>query len=221
MNHGRTFFWQLISFLPDRAFRRCVARYNEDERQRGFSCLDQYLVIAFAQLTYRDSLRNIEACLRALGGKLYPLGFHGRVARSTLADANDAHDWRIFADFAQVLIRIARPLSMHEPMGIELDQSIDALDSTTIDVTPPSLRKALIARASGDLAPRRLPGPAESGRGEEGESEAPSSMFRDWQRTQTQSSATAITESEAANRCPVLPGCRDRCREAHLRNPSS
>ncbi len=90
--------------------------------------------MAFAQLTYRDSLRDIEACLRALGGKLYHLGFRSRVARSTLADANDAHDWRIFADFAQVLIRIARPLYMHDPMGVELDQSLYALDSTTIDL---------------------------------------------------------------------------------------
>lgn len=134
MNQGRTIFSQLISFLPDREFRRCVARYNGDGRQRGFSCWDQYLAMAFAQLTYRDSLRDIEACLRALGGKLYHLGFHGRVARSTLADANDTHDWRIFADFAQVLIRIAGPLYMHDPMGVELDQSLYALDSTTIDL---------------------------------------------------------------------------------------
>jgi len=134
VNQGRTIFSQLISFLPDREFRRCVARYNGDGRQRGFSCWDQYLAMAFAQLTYRDSLRDIEACLRALGGKLYHLGFHGRVARSTLADANDTHDWRIFADFAQVLIRIAGPLYMHDPMGVELDQSLYALDSTTIDL---------------------------------------------------------------------------------------
>jgi hypothetical protein len=134
VNQGRTIFSQLISFLPDREFRRCVARYHGDARQRGFSCWDQYLAMAFAQLTYRDSLRDIEACLRALGGKLYHLGFRGRVSRSTLADANDAHDWRIFADFAQVLIRIARPLYIREPMGVELDQSLYALDSTTIDL---------------------------------------------------------------------------------------
>ncbi len=90
--------------------------------------------MAFAQLTYRDGLRDIEACLRALGSKLYHLGFRGRVARSTLADANEAHDWRIFADFAQVLIRIARPLHAHDPMGVDLDQSLYALDSTTIDL---------------------------------------------------------------------------------------
>jgi hypothetical protein len=134
VNEGRTIFSQLISFLPDREFRRCVARYSGDARPRGFSCWDQYLAMAFAQLTYRDGLRDIEACLRALGSKLYHLGFRSRVARSTLADANEAHDWRIFADFAQVLIRIARPLHAHDPMGVDLDQSLYALDSTTIDL---------------------------------------------------------------------------------------
>jgi hypothetical protein len=134
VNEGRTIFSQLISFLPDREFRRCVARYGGDARPRGFSCWDQYLAMAFAQLTYRDGLRDIEACLGALGSKLYHLGFRGRVARSTLADANEAHDWRIFADFAQVLIRIARPLHAHDPMGVDLDQSLYALDSTTIDL---------------------------------------------------------------------------------------
>src|ERR1039457_6645723 len=93
MNQGRTVFSQLLSFLPDREFRRCVARYAGDARPRGFSCWDQYLSMAFAQLTYRDGLRDIVACLRSLGGKLYHMGFHGRVARSTLADANDSHDW--------------------------------------------------------------------------------------------------------------------------------
>jgi hypothetical protein len=134
VNQGRTVFSQLLSFLPDREFRRCVARYGGDARPRGFSCWDQYLSMAFAQLTYRDSLRDIEACLRSLGGKLYHMGFRSRVARSTLADANDTHDWRIFADFAQVLIRIARPLHSSDPIGVELDHSLYALDSTTIDL---------------------------------------------------------------------------------------
>jgi len=134
VNQGRTVFSQLLNFLPDREFRRCVARYDGDVRPRGFSCWDQYLSMAFAQLTYRDGLRDIEACLRSLGGKLYHMGFHGRVARSTLADANDAHDWRIYADFAQVLIGIARPLYASDPIGIDLDQSLYALDSTTIDL---------------------------------------------------------------------------------------
>jgi hypothetical protein len=134
VNQGRTVFSQLLSFLPDREFRRCVARYGGDARPRGFSCWDQYLSMAFAQLTYREGLRDIEACLRFLGGKLYHMGFHSRVARSTLADANDTHDWRIYADFAQVLIRLARPLYASDPIGPDLDHSLYALDSTTIDL---------------------------------------------------------------------------------------
>lgn len=134
MNQGRTVFSQLIAFLPDREFRRCVARYNGGTRLRGFSCWDQYLTMAFAQLTYRESLRDIEACLGALGAKLYHMGFQGKVARSTLADANESRDWRIFADFAHVLIRIARPLCAADPIGVEIDQSLYALDSTTIDL---------------------------------------------------------------------------------------
>jgi Domain of unknown function (DUF4372)/Transposase DDE domain len=134
MNQGRTIFSQLISFLPDREFRRCVERYQGDIRLRGFSCWDQYLAMAFAQLSYRESLRDIEACLRSMQGKLYHLGFRGKVARSTLADANESHDWRIFADFAQVLIGIARPLHARDPIGVDLEQSLYALDSTTIDL---------------------------------------------------------------------------------------
>ena len=134
MNQGRAVFSQLISFLPDREFRRCVERYRGDIRLRGFSCWDQYLAMAFAQLTYRESLRDIEACLRSMQGKLYHLGFRGKVARSTLADANESHDWRIFADFAQVLIAIARPLHARDPIGVDLEQSLYALDSTTIDL---------------------------------------------------------------------------------------
>jgi len=106
MNQGRTVFSQLISFLPDREFRRCVERYQGDIRLRGFSCWDQYLAMAFAQLTYRESSRDIEARLRSMQGKLYHLGFRGKVARSTLADANESHDWRIFTDFVQILINI-------------------------------------------------------------------------------------------------------------------
>ena len=134
MNQGRSVFSQLISFLPDREFRRCVERYQGDIRLRGFSCWDQYLAMAFAQLTYRESLRDIEACLRSMQGKLYHLGFRGKVARSTLADANESRDWRIFADFAQILIAIARPLYARDPIGVDLEQSLYALDSTTIDL---------------------------------------------------------------------------------------
>src|SRR5258708_4378449 len=134
MNQGRTVFSQLISFLPDREFRRCVERYQGDLRVRGLSCWDQYLAMAFAQLTYRESLRDIEACLRSVSGKLYHMGFRGKVARSTLADANEARNWRIYADFAQVLIAIARPLHARDPIGVDLEQSLYALDSTTIDL---------------------------------------------------------------------------------------
>ena len=134
MNQGRSVFSQLISFLPDREFRRCVERYQGDIRPRGFSCWDQYLAMAFAQLTYRESLRDIEACLRSMQGKLYHLGFRSKVARSTLADANESRDWRIYADFAQILIAIARPLYAHDPIGVDLEQSLYALDSTTIDL---------------------------------------------------------------------------------------
>ena len=134
MNQGRTVFSQLMGFLPDREFRRCVSRYAGDSHFRGFSCWDQYLAMAFGQLTYRESLRDIEACLGAMGSKLYHMGLRGKVARSTLADANEAHDWRIFADFAQVLIRTVRPLYADDPIGVELDQALYALDSTTIDL---------------------------------------------------------------------------------------
>src|SRR5271165_1649823 len=134
MNLGRTVFSQLVSHLPDREFRRCVERYRGDYRLRGFSCWDQFLCMAFAQFTYRESLRDIEACLRSSPEKLYHMGIRGRVSRSTLADANETHDWRIFADFAQRLIAIARPLYAHDPIGVELDQSLYALDSTTIDL---------------------------------------------------------------------------------------
>jgi len=111
-----------------------VARYRGDYQQKSFSCWDQFLAMAFAQLTYRESLRDIEACLRSMSSKLYHMGFRGRVARSTLAEANESRDWRIYADFAQVLIGIARPLYAHDPIGVDLDQSLYALDSTTIDL---------------------------------------------------------------------------------------
>lgn len=134
MNLGRTVFSQLVAFLPDREFRRCVARYNGDQRLRGFSCWDQFLCMAFAQFTYREGLRDIEACLRSTPDKLYHMGIRGRVSRSTLADANERHDWRIFADFAQILIARARALYAQEPFGAELRMSAYALDSTTIDL---------------------------------------------------------------------------------------
>jgi len=134
MNAGRTIFSQLIEHAPGKEFQKCVARCRGDSHLRGFSCWDQYLAMAFAQLTYRESLRVIEACLRAMGAKLYHMGFRGKVTRSTLADANESHDWRIFADFAQILIGIARPLYACDPLGVDLNNSLYALDSTTIDL---------------------------------------------------------------------------------------
>ena len=134
MNSCRTVFSQLVQHLPEKEFQKCVARHHGDSNFRGFSCWDQLLAMAFAQLTYRESLRDIESCLRALQSKLYHMGFRGKVSRSTLADANESHDWRIFADFAQVLIAIARPLHACDLMGVDLHQSLYALDSTTIDL---------------------------------------------------------------------------------------
>src|SRR6202166_1333769 len=134
MNTGRTVFSQLIEFLPHQQFQKCVDRFGGGRYLKNLSCWDQYLAMAFAQLTDRESLRDIEACLRSVGGKLYHMGFRGKVARSTLADANESHDWRIFADFAQVLIAIARPLYARDPIGVDLHQSLYALDSTTIDL---------------------------------------------------------------------------------------
>jgi hypothetical protein len=134
MNSGRTIFSQVLDHLPWYEFQKCVTRYRGDYQQKSFSCWDQYLCMSFAQLTYRESLRDIETCLRSMSGKLYHMGLRGRVARSTLADANESRDWRIYADFAQVLIAIARPLYAHDPIGVDLDQSLYALDSTTIDL---------------------------------------------------------------------------------------
>lgn len=134
MNNGRTIFSQLIEYLPNKEFQKCVSRYRGDHYVKKFSCWDQFLSMAFAQLTYRDGLRDIESCLQSVGSKLYHMGFRSKIKRSTLADANELRDWRIYADFAQVLIAIARPLYANDPIGIELDQSLYALDSTTIDL---------------------------------------------------------------------------------------
>ena len=134
MHSGRLIFAQLMDFLPLAEFRRCVARYQGEYKVRGFSCLDQFLCLAFAQLTYRESLRDIETCLRAMQPKLYHMGLRGRVARSTLADANETRDWRLYADFAQTLIPQARTLYGAEPLGVELAETVYAFDATTIDL---------------------------------------------------------------------------------------
>jgi hypothetical protein len=134
MHDGQFIFAQLMEFLPRHDFNKCVRRYQGDKRLKTFSCRDHFLCLAFAQLTYRESLRDIETCLRALGTKLYHAGIRGKISRSTLADANHAHDWRIFADFAQVLIARARELYASDPLATQLKQTVYALDSTTIDL---------------------------------------------------------------------------------------
>jgi len=134
MNSGRTIFAQVMDFLPLPEFHRCVERYRGDYQVQSFSCWDQFLCLAFAQLTGRESLRDIEACLRSQQPKLYHLGFRGRISRNTLAHANETRDWRIFADFARILIGTARELYRHEPFGVEVAETVYALDSTTIDL---------------------------------------------------------------------------------------
>ena len=131
---GRTVFAQLMDLLPLHEFRKCVARYRGEHKVLRFPCLDQFFCLAFAQLTGRESLRDIEACLRAVQPKLYPMGFRGRMARNTLANANERRDWRIYADLAQVLIGHARPLYADQDLGAELEQTAYAFDSTTLDL---------------------------------------------------------------------------------------
>ena len=134
MNTGRTIFSQLMDFLPTHEFRCCVERYNGNYKVKSFSCWDQYLCMAFAQLTYRESLRDIQACLRSANQKLYHMGIRGKVSRNTLAHANQVRDWRIYADFANVLIGKARALYAGDAFGLELAQTVYALDATTIDL---------------------------------------------------------------------------------------
>jgi len=134
MNFGKTIFSQLMEFIPSYEFRRCVERYNGNYKVKSFSCWDQYFCMAFAQLTYRESLRDIQACLRGNHHKLYHMGIRGRVSRNTLANANQVRDWRIYSDFAQFLISRARKLYLNEIFGVELNHTVYALDSTIIDL---------------------------------------------------------------------------------------
>jgi len=134
MYQGQTVFSQVMSFLPQNKFRQCVNRYSGNYRVRSFTCYDQLLCMAFAQLTYRESLRDIECCLRAMREKLYHMGIQGKVSRSTLADANETRDWRIYSDFAQILIHEARRLYVDDDFGLELKETVYALDSSTIDL---------------------------------------------------------------------------------------
>jgi len=134
MYTGRLVFSQLMDFLPKHQFHRCVDRYNGNRYMKYFSCLDQFFCMAFAQLSYRESLRDIESCLRAMQNKLYHLGIRAKISRSTLADANEKRDWRIYADFAHILINAARDLYSGDEFGLELDETVYALDSSTIDL---------------------------------------------------------------------------------------
>ena len=134
MNSGKTIFTQLMDFLSPYEFRQCVQRYNGNFKIKSFSCWDQFLCMAFAQLTFRESLRDIQACLRATPARLYHAGIRGKVSRNTLAHANQVRDWRIYADFAQMQIAKARALYVNDSFGVELDHCVYALDSTTIDL---------------------------------------------------------------------------------------
>jgi len=134
MHSGQLIFSQLMEALPRHEFARCVRRYHGNWRARRFRCWDQFLVMAFAQLTFRESLRDIETCLRAVPEKLYHAGIRGTVARSTLADANESREWRIWADFAHVLIAEARRLHADEPFGVGLKANAYVLDATVIDL---------------------------------------------------------------------------------------
>ena len=134
MNLGQPVFAQLMEFVPKYEFQVCVDRYQGNRYVKGFSCWDQFLCLAFAQLTDRTSLRDIETCLRAQQAKLYHMGFRGRVSRSTLADANEVRDWRIFRDFAQVLIGRARDFYRDAPVGVDWSETVYAFDSTTVDL---------------------------------------------------------------------------------------
>ena len=134
MNRGRTIFAQVMQYIPHGEFVRCVERYDGERYAKSFSCIDQYLCMAFAQLTYREGLRDIESCLRAHQSKLYHMGMRTTIARSTLAHANEHRDWRIWADFAQTLIREARELYLTESFGVDLAQTTYAFDSTTISL---------------------------------------------------------------------------------------
>ena len=148
MNQGQSVFAQIVTFLSHNEFRRCVQRYDGDRSIRRFSCWDQFLAMAFAQLTYRESLRDIEVCLTAHDKKLYHSGFRGSVKRSTLADANEKRDWRIYADFAQTLIQIARPLYADTDLGLDIDATVYALE-TTIDLCLSLFPWARFRRAKG------------------------------------------------------------------------
>ena len=151
MYSGQIVFSQLTSHVPIKSFRRCVERYHGQYKVQSFSCWDQFLCMAFAQITYRESLRDIEVCLRSMQSKLHHMGIRGKVSRSTLADANENRDWRIYADFALLLIDIARKLYQDDDFGVELDETVYALDSTTIDLCLSVFPWALFRKTKGAI----------------------------------------------------------------------
>ena len=151
MNQGQTIFAQVMEFVSHDEFRRCVQRYDGNRSVRRLSCWNQFLAMAFAQLTYRHSLRDIEVCLRAQRSKLYHCGFKSPIRRSTLADANERRDWRIYADFARTLIDIARPLYADTDLGLDLEGTVYALDATTIDLCLSVFPWATYKRAKGAI----------------------------------------------------------------------
>jgi len=151
MYEGQIVFSQVMDFLPEYQFRKCVSRYKGNSRIRSFSCWDQFLCMAFAQLTYRESLRDIETCLRALQNKLYHMGIRGKISRSTLADANEKRDWRMYADFAHILIQQAKHLYVNEPFGVDINETVYAFDSTTIDLCLSLFPWALFRKQKGAI----------------------------------------------------------------------
>ena len=134
MHTGSTIFVQIMNLLPWRRFQTCVTRYQSDYKIKTFKCAEHFRVMAFAQLTYRESLRDIETCLRVMDSRLYHMGIKSRVSRNNLAHANETRDWRIYADFAQILINRAKLLYANQPLAMDLDSTVYALDSTTIDL---------------------------------------------------------------------------------------
>ena len=149
INKGQTVFSQIMDFLPVYEFRKCVKRYNGDYRVKNFTCWNQFLSLAFAQLTYRESLRDIESCLNSMSRRLYHMGFRGQISKSTLADANEKRPWQIYADFAQVMINRARKLYQDDSLGVELEETVYALDSTVIDLCLSLFPWAHFRRAKG------------------------------------------------------------------------
>ena len=160
MHTGKIIFSQLVSFLSKYEFQKCVTRYRGNYKVRHFSCWDQFLCMSFAQLTYRESLRDIEACLRSMQSKLYSMGFRSQISRSTLADANENRDWRIYADFTQVLIHQARDLYSHDDFGLEIHVTVYALDSTTMDLCPSLFQWAIFDCSYFSISNKKIPLPS-------------------------------------------------------------